>query len=510
MQAPDSKMILALLSSGDLASRREGARAVARLARREFLLLDSDADNSGKIATHLRLLWSTALKGLKSSPRDARLASELKALAPALAIASPSELVDLVSAVLDLPDLMLSTREVLQKDFDRALVISAREAGRHLDVARQSDVGRHPERSEGSSSSRHPDPECYEGDGSYLQSEIFLCKSAPIALYCRAGLEDLLLDSARAMKLNARTSGRGLVLINMESDAAKLKPSPFAMLTSMRFWHDLGFVFPFPPTDGIEKIAALVAGPIAKCIAPFGTRVRFDWQATRAGNWDLATRLHQAGSALVNAPREADWDLMIDQEAGRIVAKPKSWFDLRFDYREKDVPAASHAPLAAALAALAELRPGEVVWDPFCGAGTEIIEAGLSQPRAVLFGSDIDPKAIEAARHNVRRAGVKADWLVGDFRDNLFRGVMEVVDVILTNPPLGRRVAPGEARAMADGLLEIASKRLRPATGRLVWVAPDAGTAAVTAKRLGLVVVTSRRVDLGGFDAEIQILRKSA
>ncbi|NBQ53748.1 MAG: hypothetical protein EBU49_09235 [Proteobacteria bacterium] len=33
--------------------------------------------------------------------------------------------------------------------------------------------------------------------------------------------------------------------------------------------------------------------------------------------------------------------------------------------------------------------------------------------------------------------------------------------------------------------------------------------AAVTAQRLGLVVVSSRRVDLGGFDAEIQILRKS-
>ena len=162
--------------------------------------------------------------------------------------------------------------------------------------------------------------------------------------------------------------------------------------------------------------------------------------------------------------------------------------------------------MAAALAALAEIRPGEVVWDPFCGAGTEIIEAGLSQPRAVLIGSDIEPKAIEAARHNVRRAGVKAEWLVGDFRGNLFPGA---VDIILTNPPLGRRVAPGEARAMADDLIALAAKRLRSATGRLVWVAPDAGSAAVTAVRAGLVVVTSRRVDMGGFDAEIQILRKS-
>jgi len=502
VDGPDSKFILAQLGSSDFTLRREGARAVARLSRRDFLALDAGGDSGESISTRLQGLWKSARDGLKASPRDARLASELKALAPALAIACPEELGDLVEAVLSLPDLMVSTREVLQKDFDRALVIAAREASRHSEPSRHPEAPRHPERSEGSSPSRHPE----RSEGSSLASEINLCKSAPVALYCRAGLEELLLDAARSMKLNARSSGRGLVLINIESDAAKLKPSPFAMLTSIRFWHDAGFVFSFPPTDGIDKIAALIAGPIAKSIAPFGIRVRFDWQATRAGNWDLATRLQQAGSKLVNAPREADWDLMIDQEAGRIVAKPKAWFDLRFDYREKDVPAASHAPLAAALAALAEIRPGEIVWDPFCGAGTEVIEAGLYQPRAVLFGSDIDPKAIEAARHNVRRAGVKADWFVGDFRDNLVPGT---IDVMLTNPPLGRRVAPSEARAMADALLEIASKRLRSATGRLVWVAPDAGAAAVTAQRLGLVVVSSRRVDLGGFDAEIQILRKS-
>lgn len=494
----DPKMILSLLSSLDLASRRDGARAVARLSRREYLALDGRSESgaversgSGGIANRLGELWAGAVRGLKASPRDARLASELKALAPALAIASPDNLGELVAAALGISDLMVSTREVLQKDFDRALVIAARET-------------RHPV------APRHPDPdsgpERSEGKGSSLLSEISLCKSAPVALYCRAGLEDLLLESARTLKLNARISGRGLVLINMESDAAKLKPSPFTMLTSMRVWHDIGFVFPFSPSGGIEKIAELISGPISKCLAPFGTRVRFDWQASRSVNWDLAARLQKAGSTLVNAPREADWDLMIDQEAGRIVAKPKAWFDLRFDYREKDVPASSHAPLAAALAALAEVRPGEVVWDPFCGAGTEIIEAGLSQPRAVLIGSDIDPKAIEAARHNVRRAGIKAEWLVGDFRGNLFPGA---VDIILTNPPLGRRVAPGDARAMADDLIALAAKRLRSATGRLIWVAPDAGSAAVTAVRAGLVVVTSRRVDMGGFDAEIQILRKS-
>jgi 23S rRNA G2445 N2-methylase RlmL len=270
---------------------------------------------------------------------------------------------------------------------------------------------------------------------------------------------------------------------------------------------------------------------MARTLAPFGVRARFDWQASRAENWDLAARLVRIGSVLVNAPREADWDLMIDQMAGRIVARPKSWFDLRFDYREKDVPASSHAPLAAALAWLAHhlpwgrarleevpspgkgagtnaIFPGEgeglVVWDPFCGAGTELIEAGLLNPRAQLIGSDLDPRAIEAARYNARRAGVKVNWITGDFRQ--IAEQIGPVDIILTNPPLGRRVAAGEALALADELIVLAARKLAPGKGRMVWVAPDPARATVAATRAGLRIQSTRHVDLGGFDGEIQIL----
>jgi len=180
------------------------------------LALDAGGDSGESISTRLQGLWKSARDGLKASPRDARLASELKALAPALAIACPEELGDLVEAVLSLPDLMVSTREVLQKDFDRALVIAAREASRHSEPSRHPEASRHPERSEGSSLSRHPErsegsslsrhPE--RSEGSSLASEINLCKSAPVALHCRAGLAELLLDAARSMKLNARSSGR--------------------------------------------------------------------------------------------------------------------------------------------------------------------------------------------------------------------------------------------------------------------------------------------------------------
>jgi hypothetical protein len=63
---------------------------------------------------------------------------------------------------------------------------------------------------------------------------------------------------------------------------------------------------------------------------------------------------------------------------------------------------------------------------------------------------------------------------------------------------------------MADELIALAARRLRPGSGRMVWVAPDAGHCAVAAKRAGLRVAKTMRVDLGGFDGEIQVLVRDA
>ena len=505
-------------------ARRDAARSVSRLDRSAWMALGAAGDQISALVTRC---WDAAVAELERNSRDARVASELKCLAPALAVSGPRGLRERCDAVLAIGALPDSTRAALAKEFDRALVIAAREE-KVPRSARNDDYPRHSERSEESPLPRSA--------GWSRSDEVALCGAVPCALYCRAGLEDLILADFRARKFNARTAGKGLVIVNMGTDADGARPSPFAIVNSIRMWHDCGFVFTFPPSATLDEIAALIAGPVSKLLAPFGVRGRFDWQASRGANWDLAGKLVRLGSGIVNAPREADWDLMIDQMAGRLVARPKAWFDHRFDYRERDVPASSHAPLAAALARLAFTSatwssgpyspgnmvrpdgpfPGEyggtragesaqaVVWDPFCGAGTELIEAGLLNPRARLIGSDMDPRAIEAASHNARRAGVKVEWLTGDFRK--VAGQIGPVDVILTNPPLGRRVAAGEALDLADELIAIAARKLTPGKGRMVWVAPDAGRAAVTAHRAGLKVAATRRVDLGGFDGEIQVL----
>ena len=142
-------------------------------------------------------------------------------------------------------------------------------------------------------------------------------------------------------------------------------------------------------------------------------------------------------------------------------------------------PAHNAAPLketlAAAMVSLAHYRGREEVCDPFCGSGTIPIEAALTAKNRApglersfqamqwpqfpadvweeerelarslefhgdyrILGTDIDPKAIEIARENARRAGVDdvVQFEVADVRDfsrNSDKGL------IITNPPYGER-----------------------------------------------------------------------
>jgi tRNA (guanine6-N2)-methyltransferase len=110
--------------------------------------------------------------------------------------------------------------------------------------------------------------------------------------------------------------------------------------------------------------------------------------------------------------------------AARIARRPLH----RRAYRVATVPGSVHPPLARALALLAGMR----FVDPFCGAGTIPIEGALAgfQTR----GSDIDPRAIEAARRNAASARVEVPFEVANAAS------LGETDLIVANPPWGRAV----------------------------------------------------------------------
>lgn len=153
-------------------------------------------------------------------------------------------------------------------------------------------------------------------------------------------------------------------------------------------------------------------------------------------------------------------------------------------YRICDVAAPIKETLAAAMVQLSFWNRERILIDPCCGSGTVPIEAamigrniapGLNRTFASqewelidpkvwkeekktafeaidydaklrIFGSDINPKAVSAARQNAEEAGVD-DCIQFDRKD--VRGLASTGDngIVITNPPYGERI--GEEKEIA-------------------------------------------------------------
>ena len=153
-------------------------------------------------------------------------------------------------------------------------------------------------------------------------------------------------------------------------------------------------------------------------------------------------------------------------------------------YRVKNVAAPMKETLAAALVQLSFWKKGRLLLDPFCGSGTIAIEAAMYErgiapglgrdfacrhwswiPQALwkeetaraygqidydadirILASDIDPKAVAAARENAEEAGVD-DCITFAVQDFNRLSIPEKYAVIICNPPYGERI--GEKKDLA-------------------------------------------------------------
>lgn len=108
----------------------------------------------------------------------------------------------------------------------------------------------------------------------------------------------------------------------------------------------------------------------------------------------------------------------------------------RREYKVEHLPGSLKPPIAAALARLAGVQAGMTVLDPFCGAGTILVEAALMGATAV--GGDVNLEALVTAQDNAENAGVVAairHWdaaklPLGD----------DTADCVISNLPWGRQV----------------------------------------------------------------------
>jgi precorrin-6B methylase 2 len=330
-----------------------------------------------------------------------------------------------------------------------------------------------------------------------------------VLLHVRAGLEAFLLEELGKSR-SARLSGRGRVAVVLDG--------PLESLYRARTFLHLGF--PLEPEsirggDVAAAVAAVLTSARAVDILTRFTRgkirYRIAWTSggrRRALNFRVATLVSEKRAELLNDPTAAPWELAItekyDKSGGRIYAElwPQGAVDPRFAYRKHATVASSHPTIAAALARAGGVRPDDVVWDPFAGSATELIERARLGPYALLYGSDSEPAALGRARENLAAAGVaRCELAVG--RAEYFR-IPSPPSLVVTNPPFGRRVRTEQAiRELLERALANVAGQLRPG-GRVVWISPEPGATASAAERLGLSVQLRQAVDVGGIAAELQ------
>jgi tRNA (guanine6-N2)-methyltransferase len=163
-------------------------------------------------------------------------------------------------------------------------------------------------------------------------------------------------------------------------------------------------------------------------------------------------------------------------------------------YRLSSLEGALHPPLARAAAVLGGADAGTLVLDPFCGAGTMLLEAGAHEPAARLVGADMSTGAVRAASANADGAGARLALMVCD------AGRLPLPDgaagVLLTNPPWSRRVAP--AASLRGGLAPFWPEAARVTAGRVVVVLEDLEEHDSAIRAAGLEPALLQRVAVSG------------
>lgn len=331
--------------------------------------------------------------------------------------------------------------------------------------------------------------------------------SMQVELGCRAGLSELL----------ASELGAGWKPVVLAPDRVEIEHAgTLGELLVARTALDLALVVPLgapSAAPAVERIADALTR--AETLAAFAAwtrgvpRFRVAWTSgghRRAQSWALAAAIEQRTRELVNDANGALWTVRAAPDASGVLRLlPRLEPDPRFAYRQRVVRAASHPTVAAALARVAGVQPDEVVWDPFVGSGLELIErARLGSVRA-LFGSDVDAAALEAARANLVAAGHSGAQLV---QRNALEFAPADVSLILTNPPMGRRLLrDGSLSGLLTAFVRHAASVLRP-SGRLVWLSPLPRETERAARSAGLRVAAGPEVDMGGFSACFQMLTR--
>ncbi len=320
-----------------------------------------------------------------------------------------------------------------------------------------------------------------------------------VLLYFTSGIEQI--ARMRPPLVNAEVLDEGILY------AAGVS---WEQISDQRLWREAGVVLGEWDQESAESLAEimyrykrLIAAATDMGQGPVRIRLGRGDGRGRGFVWEFAAALDRLGPDMMNDGRGAHWELRT--VGSLVVLVPLKYHDERYQWRDVNVDGASDPTIAAALVQLAYVQQGESVYDPFCGAGTELILVAKTAPAAVICGSEVNADIARAARDAIERAQVKVTIHVADalkFDGGLF-------DVILTNPPFGMRTVRGAARELLAEFF-MTARRLLSINGRMVMLSHAPRSTREWAEAGKLRLERSFPLRLGGMGCEIQVFKPIA
>ncbi|MBI4439978.1 hypothetical protein HY638_03320 [Candidatus Woesearchaeota archaeon] len=138
----------------------------------------------------------------------------------------------------------------------------------------------------------------------------------------------------------------------------------------------------------------------------------------------------------------------------RMIEKPEKKFDERkTQNRPSPHPTSLHPKLARAMVNLSGARKGEEIFDPMCGSGGILIEAGLIGLKAK--GADIDGEMVERAKANLNFFGIRKCSVKE--KDALKMGKEKYV---VTDLPYGKNTKKVDVLKLYDSFLNLLKRSL--------------------------------------------------
>jgi len=184
-------------------------------------------------------------------------------------------------------------------------------------------------------------------------------------------------------------------------------------------------------------------------------------------------------------------------------------------YKFEHLPASLRPSLAAAMVRLADIKPGNTVLDPMCGAGTLLAEGvelvrdrkrdGVEGWDVTFLGGDIESRHVRFAETNLRKVGA-VRFETWDARKLPLEDAS--IDRIVCNPPFGKQMStPEEIRPLYKQTVREMDRVLKPG-GKAVLLVSDVNALKEAIEPVGWKKQRAVNVRILGQRSAIGVYRK--